>query len=380
MSDDVEQVFADAVKATKGLKALPYVDYAHRLHNKVRGTFESNLGIHELREYIDRAPNYPEDDSDPDNWDIDIFAIWDLLDKLSIPTAADGIASLNSSDDPQNLTQYVDKENSHLRYKECITNLLGFCLIEHINRDLKSRGALTIDDLWHKDAFQEYCLQMMTTPEFIRTEIRTDMLRQDHLFSITWLLIADYMQDRDHVARKTPVPGGDFKNRASYKALVQWSYTLWAEAGGQGDPNQMDNIVRFCGRLATFALCPPDAITGVQIPAQTFTVTKAFYEMGTGDARTLADDGEEYSRELQDSLQRLQDQEEQVNEWQSYAMALTHQWEAEAVPLWERGMYRAFKAESWGAIKDWVRYGAWQDSSSRKALSALGDVDSDLLG
>ncbi|KAG8409171.1 hypothetical protein J3459_017659 [Metarhizium acridum] len=353
MSDDLHQVFSEAVKATKGLKALPYVDYAHRLHNKVRKTFQEDMSDHDLQAYVDRAATYPEDDPDPDNADIDIFSIWDLLNKLSIPSATDGIASLGSRDDPQNFRQYVDKNNSHLRYLECITNLLGFCLIEHINRDLKSRGALTIDDLWRYGDFQEYCLQAITNPEFIRTEIRTDMLRSDHLFSIAWLLIADYMQDRDHVGRNTPAAGVEFQNRSSYKALVQWSYTLWAEGGGKGDPEQMDSIVQFCGRVATLVLCPPDAATGVQVPAKTFTVTKAFYEIG-GGIGAFADD--EYDQELRESLQRLQDQEDIVNEWQSYCMALTHQWEAEAVPLWETGLYRAFKAEKWDSAKFWVRY------------------------
>ncbi|OAA47155.1 hypothetical protein NOR_02791 [Metarhizium rileyi] len=360
MSDDLHQVFADAVKATKGVKALPYVDYAHRLHNKVRKTFQQDMSDHELQSRVDRSATYPEDDPDPDNANIDIFSIWDLLNKLSIPAATDGIASLDSKDDPQNLRQYVDKDNSHLRYLECITNLLGFCFIEHVNRDLKSRGALTIDDLWHHGDFQGYCLEAITKPEFIRTEIRTDMLRQDHLFSIAWLVIADYMQDRDHVARNTPASGIEFQNRSSYKALVQWSYVLWAEAGGKGDAEQMDSIVSFCGRVATIALCPPDVTTGVQVPAKTFTVTKAFYEMGRHFA-AFADD--QYDQELRESLQRLQNQEDMVNEWQSYAMALTSQWEAEAVPLWQTGLYRAFKASKWDSVKVWQRYAYDQQSN-----------------
>ncbi|KAH8433829.1 uncharacterized protein LDX57_011464 [Aspergillus melleus] len=354
MSGDVEQVFAEAVKATKGLKKLPYVDYAHRLHNKVRNQFQGTSGLQDLQACVDRAPTYPEDDPDPDNWAIDIFGIGDLLTKLMIPSVANGIAGLESDDDPQNLRQYVDQNSSHLWYLQCITNLLGFCLVEHVNRDLKSRGALTIDDLWHNEDFKRSLMQFITNPEFIRTEVRTDVLRDDHLFSIVWLLIADYMSDRDHVCRNTPVAGSEFQNRPSYQALVQWSYTLWAEAGGKGDPDQMDSIVRFCGRVASFALCPLDATTGFQVPAQTFTVTKAFYEMSeTGNgARAVADDM--YNRELRESLQRLQDQEEIVNEWQSYCMALTHAWESEAVPLWEEGLYRAFKAKKWSSIQSWL--------------------------
>ncbi|KAI9043209.1 uncharacterized protein KD926_004393 [Aspergillus affinis] len=159
MSDDVKQVFADAVKATKGLNKLPYGD----------------RGLQDLQACVDRAPTYPEDDPDPGHWAIDIFAIADLLTKLMFPSVANGIASLESNDDPQNF---------------------------------------------------------------------------------------------------------------------QWSNTLWAEARGKGDPDQMDSIVRFCGRVASFDMCLLDAITGFQVPAKTFTVTKAFYEMsetGSG-ARAVADD------------------------------------------------------------------------------------------
>ncbi|KAJ8061184.1 hypothetical protein OCU04_010257 [Sclerotinia nivalis] len=112
----------------------------------------------------------------------------------------------------------------------------------------------------------------------------------------------------------------------------------------------MDEIVKFCGRVATIGLCPPNATTNVQQPAHTWTVTKAFYDVHMG-VNTF-DDGD-YNRELQDSLNRLQDQEEIINEWQSYCLALTNSWEKEILPYWTTGMYRAFVAKEFDAVTSW---------------------------
>lgn len=224
---------------------------------------------------------------------------------------------------------------------------MGFCLGEHINRELKSQNTKTIDDLWHCGNFQEFIKEAVTRDSFIMNEIRTDMARQDHLFSIAWLMIVDYMQDRDHVYRTAPCAGIDFQDKASYRTLNQWSYSLWSNHG-KGDTKEMDEIVKFCGRVATIGLCPPNATTGLQQPAATWKVTKAFYDMGL---QTFEDDN--YNTELQESLKRLQDQEEIVNEWKSYCLALTSSWQNEIAPYWRTGMYRAFKAAEFEAVKMW---------------------------
>ncbi|PGH13744.1 hypothetical protein AJ79_03443 [Helicocarpus griseus UAMH5409] len=238
--------------------------------------FESNTNSEELRQDIEPAPNYTAEDTDPGNFNVDIFHIFDLLHKLSIPSASDAISSIEDSLDSQGLKQYVSKDNSKTRYLECLTNLLGFCLGEHINFQLKSQGRRDIDELWHLGSFQDYCLQQVKSDQFILTEIRKDMTRNDHLFSTAWLLIADYMQDRDHAYRNTPASGPGFESRASYKTLNQWSYTLWANEG-KGNPAKLDEIVKFCGRVVTIGLCPPDSTTGLQRPAPTNAVMKLFY-------------------------------------------------------------------------------------------------------
>lgn len=109
MSEDLEKVFTEAITGIKKIKPFPYDDYANRLHNKVRMTFPQSGSQEHLRDFIERAPTYPEDDPDPDNSLIDIFAIYDLLHKVSVPSASDGVASVEDSLDSEGLKQYVSQ-------------------------------------------------------------------------------------------------------------------------------------------------------------------------------------------------------------------------------------------------------------------------------
>ncbi len=114
------------------------------------------------------------------------------------------------------------------------------------------------------------------------------MARQDHLFSIAFLFIADYLQYDWPAYGNFPASGSEFRDRASYKTLTQWSYTSWSNEG-RGDPARMDEIVTFCGRAATIRLFLPNINTGLQSPALTFDVTKAFDGMGSSSlAETLS--------------------------------------------------------------------------------------------
>ncbi|KAI1757865.1 hypothetical protein F4782DRAFT_475448 [Xylaria castorea] len=337
-----EKTFEDVVKAIKALESFPFDNYANRLHNKAR--MELDWG---LQEHVEQAPNYPADDPDPDSPYLGIYSAVEFLFKLSIPSVCSGIAPVSNDVDPNNVRQYVSADNSHIRFLEAVTSLMGCCLGEYIDRQLKSRNVDTLDVLRFLDPTRDYILQAVASQNFILNEVRTDMARQDHLFSIAFLLIADYLQDGWPAYRDFLASGSEFRDRASYKTLTQWSYTLWSNEG-RGDPARMDEIVKFCGRAATIGLCPPNTTTGLQSPAPTFDVTKAFYEMGSSSR-----DDDEYDRDIQASLSRLQDQEDIVNEWKSYCDALTNSWENEIIPYWKTGMYRAFQADKWYEMLMW---------------------------
>ncbi|KAJ8061185.1 hypothetical protein OCU04_010258 [Sclerotinia nivalis] len=178
---DYEKLFEEAIKGIKAVKSFPYDSYTNRLHNKVRAFLEDEP---HLKPYIDRAPNYPANDDDPDSSKIDIFDIWDLLYKASIPSMGSGIASVDDKYDHKHLKQYISGGNSKVRYLEVLTNLMGFCLGEHINRELESQQAPTMEILWNDVGFANNYRSLLTSDSFIKNEIRTDILRDDHLFSI----------------------------------------------------------------------------------------------------------------------------------------------------------------------------------------------------
>ncbi|KAF2962631.1 hypothetical protein GQX73_g10942 [Xylaria multiplex] len=325
MSDDLQGAWDELLEGIAAIKPFPYGNFANRLHNKVRSCFASDSTGETLGPYIDEAPRYPAGDSDPGSYYVDIFLIPDLLDRLSLSTASDGIAG--NDEDSEHLKQRVSQDNSKLRYLESLTNLMGFRFLEHINMQLRSQGRRDLDTLYQIDGFKEFCLEQISSPGFANIEIHHDLSAGDHRFSITWLIVADYMDNREYVFRITPSSGSDFASKASYKALSQWSYTLWAN-GGKNDPDQMDQIVEFCGRVATIGLCPPNATTGLQRPTTVSSVMKSFYNI---TRKALKDD--DYTMDVQRFYRIFQDQnskmaklwvsgakqtQKRIYDWESY--------------------------------------------------------------
>ncbi|KAJ5201238.1 hypothetical protein N7449_006041 [Penicillium cf. viridicatum] len=153
---------------------------------------------------------------------------------------------------------------------------MSFCLGEHVDFQLRSQGERDLNELYHIEGFKEYVLEQIVTDEFITNEVRKDVARGNHLFSIVWLLLADYFENREFAFRNSPVSGPDFDNKASHKTLSRWSYTLWATEG-KGNPDKTDEIVTFCGKVATISICPPNTTTGLQRPSSVTTVMKSFY-------------------------------------------------------------------------------------------------------
>ncbi|KAI1762241.1 hypothetical protein GGR53DRAFT_521812 [Hypoxylon sp. FL1150] len=160
------------------------------------------------------------------------------------------------------------------------------------------------------------------------------------------------MDNRTYVFRGTPSSGPDFASKSSYKALNQWSRTLWADEG-EGDADQMDQIVEFCGKVATIGLCPPNLETGLQRPTTVTTVMKSFFDITT--SQKSKNDG--YNRDVQDSLDRLQDSEDIINEWKSYCDIFANTWKSQARPYWNTGFYRIFQDGLSRYAKMWLSSG-----------------------
>jgi hypothetical protein len=126
---------------------------------------------------------------------------------------------------------------------------MSFCLGEHVDFQLKSQGKRSLHELNQIAGFRDYLVEQIGTEEFINNEIRRDMARGNHLFSIVWLLLADYFYYEEYAFRSSPTAEPEVDTKVSHKILSQWSYTLWATEG-QGNPDKLDEIVKFCGKVS----------------------------------------------------------------------------------------------------------------------------------
>ncbi|KAI3320290.1 hypothetical protein HD806DRAFT_538479 [Xylariaceae sp. AK1471] len=336
MSNELQEAWNELLSGVATVKPFPNGGFVNRLHNKVRRCFETCSGAGPvLVPYIDKTPNYPPDEENPELPYVDIFLIPDLLYKLSISSASDGIAS--NDEDSEGLKRYV----SQLRYLESLTNLTGFCLLERINMQLRAQGRRDLGSVYQIEGLKEFCLEKINSAEFANTEIRHDLSAGDHRFTIA-----------EFVFRNTPsASGSDFASKASHKALTQWSKFLCANEG-KGNPDRMDQIVEFCGRAATIGLCPSSVDTGLQRPTTVSSVMKTFYSISSN----VSEDGA-YARDVEDSLGRLQDKEEIIDEWKSYCNTFANTWEAQIRPYWKSGYYRIFQANQSKMAKLWLSGG-----------------------
>lgn len=117
MYDELQTAFDELVLGTSAIEASPFDDFANRLHNKVRACIGSENNSDAVQKYIEKAPNYPPEDTDADNFRLDEFEVYDLLYRLSLPAASDGIASVDNSLDSDNLRQFVSAVSLFLNYK-----------------------------------------------------------------------------------------------------------------------------------------------------------------------------------------------------------------------------------------------------------------------
>ncbi|KAJ5546864.1 hypothetical protein N7494_004449 [Penicillium frequentans] len=353
----LEDAWRELVQGVAALEPFPFESFAQRLQNKVRCCFvNGGLYADVLGAYITKSSKYPEDDRDFENSSMLGYEIHDLFEKLAIPAAAMGVANAGDRCNAKDLKACVSSDNSKHRYLETLTNLMVFCLGEHISFQLKKQGKRGLIELYEIEGFKEHALKEINSPTFINVEIRSDIARDSHLFSISFLMLADFFENRDFVFCSTPSMGLDFKEKASYKALDQWSRTLWM-SGGNESAEDMDKIVQFCGRVATIGLVPPNDTTGLQHPAPVSRTMHLFYSMGS---EISEDQG--YSKSFRDSLYRLQDKKETIDEWKSYCSTLSKVWEINIQSIWNTAFYRALQDGKFDPIKSWAAH-SWEAQS-----------------
>ncbi|KAJ5972881.1 uncharacterized protein N7479_002799 [Penicillium vulpinum] len=332
-----DEAFEEVVfKGTIALEAFPLDEFVNRLHNKVRACIGSENNSDAVQKHIDRAPHYFSEGSDGDSLYLDGFLAYYLLYGLLLSAASDRIASVDSNLDSDNLKRFG---NSKLRYLKPLINPMSFCLGEHVNTQLRSQGKCDLNEIYQIEGFKNFVLDQITADEFIA--------RGNDLFSIVWLLLADYFQNREFAFRISPAPGPEFDNKASQKIMIRWSYNLPATED-KGNLAEMDKIATFCGKVDTISICPPNATTGLQRSSPVTTEIKSFYIKVIKTPNDVS-----HTKDLKDSLEPLADNQEVMNEWKSYCDALTSSWEIQVRHYWNAELFRLQDGKS-REVKFWI--------------------------
>ncbi|KAI1298340.1 hypothetical protein F5Y03DRAFT_409408, partial [Xylaria venustula] len=343
--DELETAFKALANAVRGLDQVPIEKFAGRLHNKAR----RNDTAQALYSFIDIAPDYnPLQEEDSYSQELDGRDATNLIAQLTIASVGKGTSMVDESKDSQNYKSYIRTDNAEARYGEIVTVLTSLCFAEHIDVELKRLGQPSIKDLTLMDGFADYAIKTMSTRRWISQEISIDLWRGDHLFTISMLLLADFFKSDP---TKIPAYNTRFRDQPSKKILQTWSYTIWDD-NAKGDAAKTDTIVKFLGNAATIVFVP-QSNGYIAKPTPTFEVMRKFY---TSIIDSSSRDGEpdQYRDELQDSLSRLGDQEDAINEWKSYCESMASYYRVNMQPKWNTGVINIFDGQIWNKFYTWM--------------------------
>lgn len=213
-----------------------------------------------------------------------------------------------------------------------VTSLTSYCYGEYINGVLDKAGIGEGEEglLWlaGRFGFQDYLLDKVLNPSFVAVEFRTDVQRGDHVFSMLMLYILDYMYYGGPQA--IPCYDDDYENRPSFKVVGAWSWQTW-ESDARGNDSKTDQLVSFCGKCASLGMLPVRDSESPR-PQQLFTCTKALYDLLSGgdwldkNIKKPKEVIDEYKQAMKNSIDRLQVNEDAMNQWKTDCMSMKNTW------------------------------------------------------
>lgn len=198
------------------------------------------------------------------------------------------------------------------------------------------------------DGFANYAIEKMSTNRWTSQEISVDLERGDHLFTISMLLLVDFLKSDP---TKIPAYGTRFNDRHSYEVLQNWSYNIWSDEA-KGDAAKTDKMVEFLGNVATIVYVP-ESEAQMAKPTPTFNVMREFYT-SIVNSQTKYSGGSSYQGELGSSLSQLENREDAINEWKSYCEAMANYYELNMQPKWDSGVISIFDGQEWGKFYMWM--------------------------
>ncbi|KAF7596915.1 hypothetical protein BBP40_011960 [Aspergillus hancockii] len=344
--------------AVQALDPFPFEGFTDELHNKtkydylVRGMFND----------IPVSPQFPPDDPEWHDPKLAGLIATSQFHRLAIASVSHSVLSVSNDlekDDVRHVKNYIDPTAAGLRYGEAMSNLMSFGLAAHIGRKLKSICQRSLPDLHELTGFFDYAKEQMLSDQFIDASVDWDDAKENHLFSISMLLIADYLQKDP---QSIPAYGPYYWERASYEILKAWSQRIH-DTQTKGDDQKTDQLVQFGGRAASITFCPA---TGNDIvkPTATFEVMNGFYAsiLSSQDA-TATPTETEYKQAVAASLQRLSGAEGIVNEWKTYSETLEDKYKTLKTGLWQEAVDATYTKCNWCALYEWA-HDSWYSEKS----------------
>ncbi|GLA90141.1 hypothetical protein AtubIFM56815_005699 [Aspergillus tubingensis] len=336
---DFDAIWEDLLADLKTLPAISFDGFARRIHFRARW----NSDFNSLRRYIDTDQPYPAGD-ESHNQELDGMDTGREFGRLGSYFLASEFFNIDDG-----AWQYI-QEQLLTPYALFFTpmvlrQLMPMCLAEHLNNKFKQSGHRSLWELVDTPGFADYFINRIQTKSFIINLALTDPTEGNHMFSISILLIADYLK---YKTARLDLWKIFSKDRPSFKALHAWSLVAWKEKGQRSEAGT-DNIVKNCGKAATMAYC---SVLGSMT---TFNALKLFYEavkvsIDTDSFPELCP----YLESIQASLNRLIDEAAIINEFMSYSEKLHTTFNKIMPEKWCGAVRTAWARNDIGALMDWI--------------------------
>ncbi|PYH30565.1 uncharacterized protein BO87DRAFT_342321 [Aspergillus neoniger CBS 115656] len=331
MSDNFDAIWEDLLADLKTLPAISFDGFSRRIHFRARW----NSDFKSLRKYIGTDQPYPAGD-ESHNQELDGMDTGNDFSRLGNWFLATEFMRID--DDGYWQVAMAAQLAPYLFYPVftpgVLRGLMSMCLAEHLNTKFKSNGHPSLMELANTTGFADYFINRIQTKSFIINLALTDPTRSDHLFSISTLLVADYLY---YKTAWLDIFRLFSKDRPSFKALHAWSLVTWDEQGRRSEL-ETDSIVKNCGIAATMAYC---SVLG---SLSTFDALNFFYKAVIAAIDTdSVPELRPYLDSIQASLKRLIDEKAIINEFVSYSEKLYTTFYYNMSENWRDGVRTAWR-------------------------------------
>ncbi|RAL04454.1 uncharacterized protein BO80DRAFT_485021 [Aspergillus ibericus CBS 121593] len=339
MSTGFDTLWENLLADLKSLPAISFDGFARRIHYRTRW----NDNFSSLRKYIGSDQPYPPGD-ESHGQQLDGMDVGSDFSSLGNSFLAPAFLSIDDDGTWQYFLALQLRPYALFFRSGVLRDLMPMCLAEHLNTKFKSNDHPSLWELANTKGFAEFFVDKIQTKSFIINIALTDATEGSHLFSISVLLVADYLV---YKTARLDIFKLFSKDRPSFRALHAWPLVGWSEQGQESE-SETDKIVKFCGKAATMAYCP---VIG---SLSTFEALNMFYKAVQASIDTEKfPELRAYLESIQASLHRLIDEAAIINEFTSYSEKLYKAFHSTMAENWHNVVHTAWKERNTGALTDW---------------------------